>query len=195
MTCIVVGRLHNKKLCFVSERRVASGSHSYRNPTPKVKKKDGVILGGAGSGFVCAVVLESFVVPRPDPKDEQPLTYMFNRFYPELVKFLRKHKILMQDENRVNTLDGPNQEEIGLLVGYKGKLFNFEADNVSLHFDEAPLPFASGCGAPFALGALEALRQDKTSTVTRVTQLEIAIRSAAKLSMYCDANLDWTFED
>lgn len=190
-TCIAVIRDKAKKgdktggeLVFAADRRISWGmDHQQIAVNPKVVKRNGVILAGAGSGYICDIACS--LVPIPDMS-------------PKTTPFLYVHQVLR--ESLVSTLiaNGCKDEQGNLalakgqsaliLVGIKGELFEMNIHpDIGVSIDCINAPFACGCGGAYALGSLKTTERLSMGVEDR---LKIALVVASDISPGCDSNVD-----
>lgn len=196
MTCICVLKNKRGKLVFGSERRVIN-SHKYVLPIPKIVKRNGIIIGGAGGSFVCSLITTSLPIPAYNSA-KSTQEYMFDSFLPSSLEFLREHKIIHPTENRVNIdpdllgSDSEAPDASVFLLGIKGSLYEFEIDSKYFYLDVVPTPYAIGCGGKFALGSL-LTTSDMPISVNE--KLKLALKATSHLDPNCDDNIDIMVED
>jgi ATP-dependent protease HslVU (ClpYQ) peptidase subunit len=190
MTCIVAIQNGPNGLCFAADRREVFGdSHFQVGARPKILLKNGILLGGAGDGNICELILESFKMPKVG-KDS--FKYMREVYKPKLTQFLVKYKYLDEGTGKLKNPDDEN--ETSLLVGIRGQLFGVSIDNYGVLVSSVSTPFGIGTGSPFALGYLKALELKLCSSEGTIQDyLCNAIKVAANLDLHCDSVVDIIF--
>lgn len=166
MTCIV-GIVDRGRAYIGADSAAASEWEVRATAIPKAFKvttKDPArpLLIGYTTSFRMGQILEYHLkVPDQDRKDD--LGYMVRQFIPAVRECLKEHGFT-RIENSV--------EEGGqFLVGYCGVIYEIAPDfQVNVFEDEFA---ACGCGAPYALGALEVM-QDSMPDIRIVRALEVA---------------------
>ena len=117
---------------------------------------------------------------------------MFYTFLPELHKFLKQHPGYV-DQHKQLTL--ASDEHCGLLVACLGDLYTVDVQGIAeptailsrITVDDAPIPYAIGCGSE-ALKVLE-LRLKETGYSTKEHLIE-AVEVACQTSPGCGLPLD-----
>lgn len=193
MTAIVAIRDKRKKLYFAGERRVVAGSRRYDSPIPKITKRDGYLLGSAGTSYLCSVIQNVIPLP-PVPETTDPkalVEYLLGNLIPEWVAYLRDNQFIEQGEVRLvgDSKDISNEESrvVHTLIGVNNHAFEFLIDTQEMHFDIVPTPYAVGCGGPVGLAALLALN---TVDLTLMKKLELAFEIINKLDAFCGKEFD-----
>lgn len=162
MTCIV-GLVHNRKVTLGADSAgIAEDLSLTARKDPKIFQRDDMIIGFAGS-FRLGDLLH-YVLDIPEYEGGDVRGYIVREFVPALRKCMKKNKLKRDDM-------GP------ILIGFHGCLFGIEED---FQVGESRDNYMSiGCGAPYALGALEVLKRSKKfrdATKTLKTALECATR-------------------
>lgn len=188
MTCIAVLRKKNGKLIMAGDRRMSWGMMKHQvKVTPKVHKRNGLLIGGTGTCYIIELA-HTILKVRPPNKKEDPVIYINNVFLEEFKKLLM-NKGFKKDGNIHLT----NSFRTILIIAIKSKLFELEVDvdndkNFSfIIVDQIEAPYAHGCGGYYALGSLLTTENMRMPEEERLT---IALQVAAKMSPGCDDNID-----
>lgn len=151
MTCII-GLKSNGKIYMGCDSAAASGWDMRKTTLPKVFIRDGFIIGYTGSFRMGQILQYNLTIPKYTPDIlplegdyPTPLEYMVSKFIPEVRMALKENGF---------TAIKDNQESGGdFLVGFQGQLFKVASDfQVNQFRDDFD---AIGCGAPYALGAIQ----------------------------------------
>lgn len=166
MTCII-GLVHNGKIYMGCDSMSAADWSQRQTLLPKVFIKDKFIIGYSWSFRMGQLIQYNLELPEYDGKIE-PLQYMVTKFIPA-VRLALKEGGYTEIEN--------NREKGGeFLVGFDSNLFrvasDFQVNQYKDGFD------AIGCGAEYALGAMEAL------FLKYLSQPEKMILEALKISAH-----------
>lgn len=190
-TCIAAIRTRQGKIIMAGERLIScSTGVSYIAPKPKIQKKsNGLLLGAGGDIGLCKLCVETF---EPSKVDCDIETYMRYTFVPELIKLLKQNGY--SDEHKLLRL--VNSEKCDLLVGYGGQLYQIDIGNPDddektffigrVILNDAPIPYAVGCGADVAYTLL--YQQQQELGYNTKEYLDTAIRAACKLMPGCGLN-------
>lgn len=192
MTCIVVVKHKKNKCMAASDRRVSISSDEYTvDPYSKVRKIDGLLIGGSGS----AGPIEIFMLLKElknVTKSENVWKYVVMELAPAWKKSLIKAGILM------NSTDISDRNlESDVFVAYKGRCYTLALHrNGTICPLEVSLPTAFGCGGSLALAALKGIEYsiDGGSDVSVEYKLTMALSIVAELNSACDDNVDITKE-
>lgn len=171
MTCIV-GWCDQNQMVMGGDSAGVGNYHLMLRGDPKVfslkQKESSDVLIGFTSSFRMGQLLMNMEVPQDSGGNSAADTFgfMVNKFIPEVRKVLKEGGFAHVEDN---------QEEGGtFLVGYRGHLFEIEED----YQVGVPLsPFYSvGCGAPYALGAMDILHQSSAKKdPTKMVQMALAV--------------------
>ena len=167
MTCIV-GIKSEGKVYIGGD---SLGSSTYKKvirADQKIFIKNDMIFGFTSSYRMGQILRYSFVPPKRLHEDSDDMTYLVNKFIPDLIKCYDFYGYLTKKENVA----------IGgvFLLGYKEKLYKIEGD---FQVGESTDDFdACGCGEDFALGSLYSTK-DFTNPELRI---QTAINAAAEFS-------------
>ncbi len=194
MTAIIAYQNRKKTLYFAAERQISTGSSHYLHPIPKIKERDGYLLGAAGTGYICSLIQELAPLPVLPPKlvnQQDLLIFMLTDLLPEWIEFLRKQNLMDPNELRLIGSEPKSIDDfvpdIQVLIGANNVLFEFAASVSSIHFDIAPTPFAIGCGGNPLLIAFDVLDGLNLSNRKR---LEKAFSVMNKHTEYCGKDFD-----
>jgi len=191
-TIIAAVKTRRGKILMAGDRRVSCDwGYAYVCPKPKIRKTDaGLLVGGSGDSGLCKLLVDIFE-PAEIRTDAQ--TYMFYTFLPQLNKFLKQQPGYV-NEHKLLTLG--NNEHCCLLVACLGELYTVDVQGViasedvilsRITVDDAPIPYAIGCGSE-ALKVLE-LRLKETGYSTKEHLIE-AVEVACQTSPGCGLPLD-----
>lgn len=180
---------------MAGDRRVSCDwGFSYKCPYPKIKKKEnGILIGASGDSGLCKLVVDIFEPPEIDTDVE---TYMFFKFLPRLTALI-KSQPGYQDEHKLLRLS--SEESCSMLVAAQGRLFTVDISNPEgdleksttigrIILDDAPIPYAIGCGSSTALPILFA-EQRKDGYNTKEGLIN-AVEIACEVSPGCSLPLD-----
>jgi hypothetical protein len=180
-------------LWFAGDRRISwNFSKAIKGPRPKVTNRNGILLAGTGTSFVCDLVTDQFPVPEYI-KGTDTFGYIHKMFIPELIKWLRSEGWAGEHDRKLNIEcegDADDAPMAIIVIGVGSDLYELDIDNKMICADAIDAPYATGCGGALALGSLlttEGLGDIKLSCKQR---LGIALRVAAQISPGCDANID-----
>ena len=187
-TCLAVIREKQVKktrgeLVFAADRRISWGmSHCQIGVRPKVVKRNGVILAGTGTSYLCDLICE--LTPIQDiGKYEDGFSYVHNVLHPNIKRTIVDKGYGDKDGN----LSLPEDMGAVILVGVQHELFELAVEGNYLSIDAINAPYAHGCGGHYALGSLKTTENLKISSEER---LSLAIGVAAELSPGCDNRMD-----
>lgn len=189
-TCIALIKTRNGKLLMAGDRKVSCDwGFSYQCPNPKIKKKEnGMLVGASGDSGLCKLIVDIFEPPVIQYNDID--NYMYYDYQKALEKLL-KQQIGYKDSHNLVKL--PPETYCMVLIGIEGKAYTVEisnhsetgdnSDSTSIIIDDAPIPYAIGCGST---SAIPILFSSKTSTgVNTKEQLKLAMSIAAEISPGC----------
>lgn len=191
-TCLAVIK-HEGKLYFGSDRRVSWGmSKAQRCVRPKTVKRDGIVLAGTGSGYMCDLMCELLPLPKLTKKDT---TFMYanTKLLPATLNFLHNKGMLHKDYN-VLIGDRHHNDDAVILVGIRADLYELVISYSGISISPIDTPYAHGCGGMYALGSLltTALGDEILGPEKR---LHIAIMIAGQVSPGCDTECDIVIGD
>lgn len=173
MTCIIAIKDGSGGVLMGADSAVTHGCGSRAMAGSKLVRHGEFLMGIAGGGRACQVVQHGFF---PPPTDNPDLGYMATAFSDKLMRAF--------DAFNVAPPDGHGQgNHFDILVAVRGQLYEVNTD---FHVGAFPEPFAAvGCGAPYAMGALEALRNGEMGLVLdHETVVKVALRIASKYSTH-----------
>lgn len=198
MTCIAIAKNKNGRIMMAGDRRVSSDwSNAFDLPatSPKIKKDDsGILMGGAGSANLLTI-LTKVMIP-PDRGTEDLDVYMQFKFKDALKKAL----IISGYKDEHNLLKLDQDGDMGAILVLEHRVFLLDVrhpDEFSQHGNiltgiieilEGPLPYAVGCGADLAKGAL--LAEKKRLGYNTRDGLRLAMEIAADISPGCSNQVD-----
>lgn len=200
-TCIAVIRLKNGKVLMAGDRRVSCDwGFSYTCPYPKIaKKENGILIGASGDSGLCKLCVDVFEPPElivpANSKTNDTLTYMYWTFLPALTKLIKSQPGYI-DEHRILRL--ALNESCSLLVAVTGDVYQVDIMNPEedikeyslgrIIIDDAPAPFAIGCGADTAYSVLlNKKKEHKHNTKEHLIQ---AVEQACEVSPGCGLPID-----
>ena len=190
-TCIAIARLSNGKIIMGGDRRVSEDwGFAYKCPNPKVRKSwNGILTGASGDSGLCKFIVDIFEPPKIETDDID--TYMYWNYLPALNKLL---KSIPGYKDAHNLLKITEDEYCRAIVVVSDKAYtveilsNSDSELGKIIIDDAPLPYAIGCGASSAIPVLlDEFNQKGYNTKAGLTK---AMAIAAELSPGCDANID-----
>ena len=188
MTCIV-GFCNEKTMVMGGDSAAVGGLELTIRKDPKVfslKQINGPnLLVGFTSSFRMGQLLMTMEVPQDESNGEKPFEFMIKKFIPEVRAILKKGGFTTIKEN----------EEIGgsFLVGYRGNIFNIEND-FQVGYPASPY-YAVGCGAPYALGAMDILIKTNLKDYELMVKTALAVaecRSAGVRRPFNILKIDFT---
>lgn len=176
MTC-VVGVVHQRQVWIGAEAQTtASNGHAMSLADPKVFALEGFLFGCAGGPRVGQLIQHALALPARHPR-QSVSAYMATDFIDALRGTLTRGGAI-ESENGTDELDAT------MLVGHAGRLFavwqDFQVEEVTERFN------AVGSGAPYAMGALHALKRKKMPPRARA---KAALEAAVALDSYCGGPL------
>ena len=195
-TCIVVAKDQQGRIIMAGDRRVsAHWGLAYICPNPKIKKHPhNILVGASGDSSLCKFLLDGFV---PSPHDEgTPDDYMYLDYIPTLTENI---KLILGCRDGHGLLKFSTSEYCSALfvvsnIVYTLDLYSAGSEESDqgvsrIILDDAPIPYAIGCGAASAMPIL--LEEfNKKGYNTKATILR-AMQIAAEISPGCDANIDF----
>jgi len=163
VTCII-GVAEEHAVWMGADSASSAGWTGRISCLPKVFRV-GKFLIGYTTSFRMGQILQHHLSVRAQKVDESDAEYMVCGFAEAVRSCLKEHGFA-KIENNVET--GGQ-----FLVGYKGRLYVVDTDfQVNIHADNFD---AVGCGAQYALGAMQAL-SDKSPEERILTALEISAK-------------------
>lgn len=194
-TCIAVIKLRSGRLMMAGDRRVSCEDGTiFKCPFPKISKKsNGMLVGASGDSALCKLVVDIFKPPKITCDTE---TYMYYVLRDRLYTLL-KNQPGYKDEH--NNLRLSHDESCSALFAVNGSLYTVDIgspdDNKSIGriiLDDAPIPFAIGCGGTAAMSVLTAKKQE--FGYLNKEHLHTALETAAQLNNGCDDSVDFIKE-
>lgn len=196
-TCIVALKNSRGKILVAADRRASwSFSKAVTMNKAKVRKRDGIIIAGTGSGALCSLFVDAFTPPEYNGEDLD--IFMHFVFHRAIKKILTNHDYA--DEHKV--LKIPSDSGCELIIGIAGHvytvdIFNPEEEhthiNGLINIDEVPTPYTTGCGGEHAKGAIDACMHHGIKDTRLIATT--AIKVAANNSPGCDDKIDIVVED
>ena len=155
MTCIA-GILKDGKVYLAGERGASEGNYIVPVDRPKIWKNGPYIFGYAGT-FDSQIIQYNFNPPTPEGNVDK---FMHTKFIKNLKSFYNEWEL------------GGKDSEISLIIGIKGRLYEHDAENMTLiSYDRDYL--AIGSGSDYAMGSLHATRNHKDPKRRLALALEI----------------------
>jgi ATP-dependent protease HslVU (ClpYQ) peptidase subunit len=170
MTCIA-GLVKDGSVYLAGERGASEGSYIVAIDRPKIWKNGPYIFGYAGT-FEGQHIQHNFVPPAPDGNVDK---FMHGKFLKALKEFYSEWDIVTGKES-----------ELSLLIGVKGKLYEHEAEGLTLISYSREFA-AIGSGADYAMGSLHATQNQKDPK----RRLSLAIGAACEYSTSCIGPVDF----
>ncbi len=187
-TCITAIKTKRGKLVMAGDRRASwDWSQAHNCTQAKVMKRDGVLIGATGDSALCKLFVEVMDIPTIDVTDTD--TYMYYKFQQALVRTL-KQQVGYADTHK--NLCIPSDVSCQLLVAVLGRLYTIEISNPDpdkersgglISIDDAPIPFAIGCGALASLGVLHGKLMEHGQLTKE--DLILSLQVACELSPGC----------
>jgi ATP-dependent protease HslVU (ClpYQ) peptidase subunit len=168
MTCIA-GIMKDGKVYLAGERGASEGTYIVPIDKPKIWKSGPYIFGFAGT-FDGQIIQYNFV---PPALEGNPDKFMHGKFLKSLKAFYAEWDI------------GGKDSELSLLIGVKGKLYEHDADGLTLVSYDRDF-CAIGSGADFAMGSLHATQNHKDPK----RRLTLALNAAVAYSTSCIGPVD-----
>lgn len=165
---------------IAGDRRVASDSSYFKYPVAKVANKHGVLIGGAGRMSLMEEILYGCEFPKK-LKSQSDAAYIRKTIYSTIFNYIKDLEDSLDSEDR----------DITFLIGYAGVGFELDLDDKGVDFGMVELPYSIGSGAPYARGALAALKQGNT---TEQERLMTALSAAASCDTGCSFDCDILIE-
>jgi hypothetical protein len=209
------------RLYFAADRRISwDMSKAAISPTPKVAKRNGILLSGTGYASICFEVIHRSTFPIY--KGQDPDNYVHNEFLPAIISDLRTVGIVDKDERRLaSPAKSDYRPSAVILIGIKSDnvtaVYELDMTSDSISIDRVPTTYAHGCGGDYAMAILSFLTQpnfefavpykkikgkDRHYKMLRNYEvlklgeedvLRTAIMAAAQHSPGCDDNTDILF--
>lgn len=187
-TCIAVAKNRKGKIMMAGDRR-ASWDWDYCQdmPRPKIRNRNGLLLGASGDGNLCTYFVDNMPIPNIDTDDTD--VYIHNDFKMAMFKQLQANNYT--DEHGLLRI--PSDTYCAILVAIRGKCYLAEVvspdQDISgrslgqIIIDEVGLPFAIGCGAMASIVSL--LKDHKVFGYSTKDHLIEAVEWACKISPGC----------
>lgn len=196
-TCIAVCRLKSGEILMAGDRRISMDDGSiYKAPKPKIKKTwNGILTGASGTSGLCKTIVDMFEPPKVETEDTD--LYMYYHYVPELHKHLKQIPGFT-NEHRMLSLASSEGCDVLVVVQDFGYIINIYSEGADegrgivlsrIQLDDAPIPYAIGCGAISALPVL--IDECKSKGYNTKTGLIKAMNIAADLNNGCDNSIDY----
>lgn len=191
MTCIAVLKDKKNSLWFASDRRLTSDYNIIEANEPKTKLMGNILVAGAGTAWICDLILERYTFPDIDPEDPENF-WTHNILYPDLIRWLREEGYVDRGTIRLNTNNSRGKEDKDeeyaiLIIGANAALFELTVGESAIFITKVDTPYATGSGGPFALGSL---RTTEKSGMKIKDRLILACKVAADCNSACDKRID-----
>ena len=180
-TCILALKTKRNKILMAGDRQqTMAGFGKQSCPRSKIIKRSGLLLGGSGDGYLCELITESLELPEFDLEKHTPFEYVHDVFFNRVHKVLEARKLFNKESGELIY-----DTEVCVLIGLSGELFECGISKESgISINAMSCPYAIGCGADYALGALY------VATGTDRERATIALEAAAHNSAGCNAEID-----
>lgn len=192
-TCIAALADKRGKIYIAADRRVSwDFSQCQTMPTPKVIKRDGVILAGTGDGYLCDILTKLLNIPL-NTRELDSLFYLHEIIYPQIIKLLTRKGMFDHHEKALKI---PADAYCEVLLVFNHKLFSiciYNPDPNSIKssgiitIDQLAIPYATGCGGQLAWGSLLTTENLGLNVKER---LRVALNVAATVSPGCNNEID-----
>lgn len=167
-----MGLIRGQEVYLGADKRVVSGWEKRDSALAKVQKCGPVLVGWAGA-IRPLQVLNTFLVLPPKALGHDALDFLLRHFVPVVQELFQSHGCL-HVENGVTRV----MEDSDCLLAVGNRLFRM--DSAFQIVEHIEFYDAIGSGAPYALGALEALRSHPELPP------EAVVRTAIKVaSLFC----------
>lgn len=160
-------------------------------PHPKITKRDGILMGGAGDCFMLTLLLAGLQIP--EMKSQTLYKYMLFEF-----KKAFQNLLTSQGYNDSVSFDIPSEDGDGglaALIGVEGTLFHLDIKSLStkdspnckgiIEVSEVSTPYAIGCGGVAAKAWLVGTKSEKgyntVSDLIKSVQVACSINSGCEL--------------
>ncbi len=196
-TCIALCKLKTGDLLMAGDRRVSmSDGTVFKCPNPKITKTwNGFLTGASGDSALCKHVVDLF--DPPEFKIKEIDTYLAYIYVPELYNTFKNLPGYMDEHKHLRLSSG---EQCSILLGIRDRAYTidifspFEDEskpfNISrMIFDDAPLPYAIGCGAASAMPIL--IEEYRSKGYNTKQGMAKAMSVAAELNNGCDNSIDY----
>lgn len=198
ITCIVAVQLKNGRILVGADRQLTvNDDQANVVSVPKVTQRNGVILAGCGNYALCYLITHGLEVPKKEWSTSVH-NYLHGVFYDRVRKLLERHGYYDKDK-LLKFSDDSNTE---ILVAVSNELYSMEFVNEGTN--EYPngritlmpvsLPYASGSGGVYALGALLAMDKLKHNLTKAKDRARLAIEIAGEISISCNQIIDFEVE-
>lgn len=168
MTCVVGMIKRDGKLIMGADSVASDWLEKINLPTPKVLKRDGLLIGACGEMTILQVIKYHLVIPKRK-QNEDDERYVVTKLVPALRKAFRENNItLKQDEKEF--FRG------SLLIGCGKSIFQIECSFNVIRSTENFL--CIGSGGVFARSSL--LTSHIIPKMTTIERLRLALRVASK---------------
>ncbi len=202
MTCIAVCKGRDGKCMMASERMLGIGdSFSQYMTKSKITKRDGILIGAAGSGNLCTLFVDVMPIPKITAHMNTDV-YMYRMFYTAIEKEL----VVAGYVDSMGSLNLPMNNSCSILVCVHNRIYTVDISNPEegygktgglIVIDEVSAPFAIGSG--YMLSIMSLMKDQKAFKYLKREHLEDSIMWACKLSPFCgmpdDMKPDFIKED
>jgi ATP-dependent protease HslVU (ClpYQ) peptidase subunit len=198
MTCIVATQLKNGKILIGADRQLTVNDDEVQvTSTPKVVKNNNIILAGCGNYALCYLITHVLEAPKKEPQTYTH-DYIYGIFYDRVRKLLERHGYYDKDK----LLKFSDQSDTEILIAVSNELFVMEFANEGtpeypngrINITPVSLPYTSGSGGAYALGALLALDRVKHDLTRAKDRVKIALEIAGEVSASCNRLIDFEVE-
>lgn len=178
MTCIVAVE-HEGKVWVGGDAAASDESEIVSRWNDKVFSLGEFVIGYSGSFRIGQLLQYAFSPPEQTSK-QTDMEYM-------VVDFVGSLRALLKDNGAVSKENEVESHDAGIVVGYRGRIYLIESD---FHVGRALETFvALGDGAPFARGALHAIRK-----LEKDLPLDDKILSCLEIAEACCASVRGPFK-
>lgn len=188
MTCIACIK-YKGKLYIAADRRISwETSQIQECPSPKVVKRDGVIIAGAGDAYLLTLLTSCLSIPNNETDID---TYMHHHFQKAVKKLLIGQGFV----DPHGLLRVPPDMELECVLAVQGILWSIAIVNAEdvpnglslVLIDKVNTPYATGSGGQLAWGSL---LTTETMNMKPKERLQLALNVASRVDPGCDNKVD-----
>jgi ATP-dependent protease HslVU (ClpYQ) peptidase subunit len=165
-TCIV-GIAHKGVVWMGCDSMASTDYHKARMRAPKIFRVGDMLVGVCGS-LRARDVVETVALPSRAESETNDRDYLVRSYIPAL-------RTAMKDAGVLSTDDGVDDFNGGMLVGYRGRVYQVFADFALMEHAE----WATGSGGEYALGSLFSTSGDPAK------RIKTALQAACEFSPSC----------
>lgn len=201
-TCIAAIK-HRGKVYMATDSRLSWGmdqAQELPKGNRKIVKRDGLILAGTGTWYLCRLILQTLAFRSPEGYEGIEDQYFDSIFYNDVVKLLKSKGHIDVDSGLHPVLKIPYDVSAEIIMVLNGRLFTLTIENPVVEenhnpsglvmIEELNIPYAAGCGGQLAWGSLLTTESlEEVLLLKPKERLKLALQVAAQVSPGCDENI------